>query len=76
MSQICGNDLQFSLTRRTRRRDMRTSFGETDRSVFPSFGSLLRSHRPSVVRAAKFIRLMSSFRPRDRMRFERCRGSD
>ena len=69
MSQICGNDLQFSLTRRTRRRDMRTSFGETDRSVFPSFGSLLRSHRPSVVRAAKLTWSMTSFRARVGMRF-------
>ena len=46
MSQICGNDLQFSLTRRTRRRDMRTSFGETDRRDLALSRSPLRSHRP------------------------------
>lgn len=61
---------------RTSKRDVLTSSVETDRNRIVLSRKLLRSHRPSDIRVANDTRLMSSFRPRVAMRFERCRGSD
>ena len=47
LSQICGNDRRFSPNRLNWRRNMLSSFGETDRRDFARRCKLLRSHRPT-----------------------------